>query len=65
MPTCTTFVTEDVEERQVISLTKYDPTFHMIGLLYADVKIKAENIPHYLQKRNWNSIATVENINQH
>lgn len=40
MPHCTVFVSEDVEQREVMSLTKYDPIFYMINLLYRDIKVK-------------------------
>lgn len=33
MPNCTVFVSEDVEQKEVMTLTKYDPIFHMINLL--------------------------------
>ena len=58
MPECTVFASEDVEQRQMLTLTRYDPAFHMIQMLYDSKAVNSADLPQFLKNKNWNLLAS-------
>jgi hypothetical protein len=42
----------------MMSLTRYDPAFYMVQMLYDHKAINSSDLAHYLKKRNWSLFAS-------
>lgn len=41
-----------------MSLTRYDPAFYIIQVLYDNKAVDSTQLPHYLKKRSWSLFAS-------
>ena len=56
MPSSTVFVNEDIQTREILSLTKYDPNYFIINLIFKQRKIKVNEFPAQFQNKKYKAL---------